>query len=473
VTVVHITSECAPLAKVGDLADSVYEMVMKQNELGVRASVIMPYYTTPFIKGEKFKTILKGKITLKSVSYSFKIVIPKKKIVWFDVFLVHIEGLLDNEIIYTKRKYTERFVLFQRFALTFLNQLSSKPEVIHCHDHHAALVPFMMLHCQEFSDLRNIPSLQTVHNAHYQGVFHHNKLNLLPLFNHIHVGLLEWNNVINPLAAGIKCAWRVVTGSPTYLNELQSNKSVLSKLFKNEDKKSVGILKGINYAEWNPETDDMLVRQYSFKSVDKGKIANKDLLAKQFAQPVRPLFVFLGKLVWENGADLLPELLSDVLASSENQGNFIVMGWQDSTISKKLKKLEKAYPGQLKLYNSIDKQMEHHISAGADFQLLPSRTDPGGSKAMIAMRYGTIPVVNNVGALNDSVTDISKKGGFGIKHKGVSIKQIRSAIFRAQGLYGNPEKFKKARIVAMEKDHSWRSSVKEYNKLYKELNDLV
>lgn len=470
--IIHITSECYPVAKVGDLGDSVGAMVMHQNELGIRARVIMPYYSTSFVKQENFDSIFEEHIVLNSKEYSCRVLVPQRRIVWFDLFLVQVEGLLDEEKIYSPKEDAERFIAFQRVTLTFLNQLPQKPNAIHCHDHHAGLVPFMLLHCQDYSELRNIPTILTIHNAHYQGIFGREKLGLLPLFNHIHVGLLEWNNVINPLAAGIKCAWHVVTVSSSYLKELKSGPNILSKLFLKENKKCQGILNGINTSRWNPQIDGALTKQYSTRSVQGGKKANKSLLCKKFLKPEKPLFVFVGRLIWENGADLLPRLLEDLLKSDKNDGNYIVLGSEGLSVVNALKSLEKIYPTELAIQYSNDERLKRRILAGADFLLLPSRTDPGGNRPMLAMRYGTIPVVNNVGALNDSVIDIKKEDGFGIKHKGVSIKRIRNAIFRAQRLYLDQERFKKIRVTAMKKDHSWRSSVKEYIELYKALDKL-
>ena len=439
--VFHITAECHPLAKVGYLGDSVKEMVMNQNELDIRAKVIIPYYNTSFIKQEKFTPIFEDYIVLNSVTHSFKILVPQQKIVWFDVFLVEVDGLLDKEGIYISKEDTERFIAFQRVALRFLKQLPQKPNIIHCHDHHTGLIPFMMQYCQEYSELRNIPTVLTIHNAHYQGIFDHEKLRLLPLFNHIHLGLLEWDNFINPLAAGIKCAWRVVTTSPSYLEELKSDSSDLNELFGKENKKCQGILNGIDISQWNPETDNSLDRKYSSKSVEKGKKENKKLLSAKFTEPENPLFVFVGRLIWENGADLLPELLAEVLKSPKNIGNYIVLGWEGLDVVNNLKSLEKMHPDKLIIHHGNDERRKRRVLAGADFLLLPSRTDPSGNRQMIAMRYGTIPVANNVGAMNDSFIDVKEKNGFGIKHRGISIKQIRNAIFRAQTLYLNQEIF--------------------------------
>ncbi|MGI9549761.1 MAG: glycogen synthase [Aurantibacter sp.] len=473
IEVIHITAECYPIAKVGGLADAVGAMALHQNELGIEGKVIMPFYDTPFVKQEKFKSISEQQVILGGRPYECKVLVPRNKIVWFDLFLVHIEGLLDHEKIYLDQLDHQRFIAFQIVVLDFLLQLPKKPTVIHCHDHHAGLVPFMLLHCQKYSDLRNIPTVLTIHNAHYQGVFGQEKLGLLPLFNHIHLGLLEWNAKINPLAAAIKCAWKVVTVSPTYLEELKSNNTELKKLMVNEGKKSSAILNGIDYSFWNPETDALLTKKYSYRSMEIGKKANKRVLCKRLGfDPDKPLFTFVGRLIWEEGADLLPEIFAKVLAASKNNSNFFVLGSGEVKTVNALKKLGKSYQGALSVHFGNDAQLKHLAFAGADFLLMPSRTEPCGSTQMIALRYGTIPVVNNVGGLNDTVIDLKKKKGFGIKHKGVSILRIRNAIFRAQQLYGDQERLKRMQIIAMLKDHSWRSSVQEYIKLYKALEVL-
>jgi len=469
----HISAECYPIAKVGGLADVVGALLLHQNELGTEGRVIMPYFDTPFVKQEKFKSVFEEQLVFGGQEYQCKVLVPKKKIVWFDLFLVHIEGLLDREKIYSYPDDALRFIAFQIVVLNFMLQLPKRPNVIHCHDHHAGLVPFMLLHCQKYSHLRNIPTVLTIHNAHYQGVFGHKNLGLLPLFNHIHIGLLEWKDVINPLAAAIKCAWRVVTVSPTYLKELQSNENGLKKLMVKEGKKCIGILNGIDYSVWNPETDLLLIKRYSYKSVEAGKKANKGVFCKRFGfDPEKPLFAFIGEFIWEKGGDLLLEIFTKVLGSAKNEGNFFVLGSKDEKVANALKKLEKKYPSALSVQFVKDAQLKHLAFAASDFLILPSRVEPCGSTQMIALRYGTIPVVNNVGGLNDSLIDLKKKNGFGIKHSGVSILRIRNAIFRAQRLYDEQESFKKIQIIAMRKDHSWRTTVQEYIKLYKALDGL-
>lgn len=471
--VFHLSAECHPIAKVGELADVVSALAVRQNELNVDAKVVMPYFDNTFVKQEKFNAVFEGQIEMGKNTYKFKVLSPKETFVWFDLFLIRIEGLLDREDVYDYSDDTERYIAFQIATLDFLNQLQRKPDIIHCHDHPSGLIPFMMLHCHTYSDLRSIPTIFTLYNAHFQGDFSFEKLRCLPLFNHLHIGLLEWNEQINPMASAIKCAWRVVTVSPTYLDELRIHATGLQKLMAHEKEKSIGILNGIDYSIWNPNSDSRLVKKYSFESVTNGKKINKEFLCNRYGlDPEKPLFVFIGELIWQKGADLLPEIISKMLSIAEKKINFFVLGSDNKEIGQELLKLEKEHRFDISVHLEYDETLEHLTYAAADFLLMPSRVEPSGNNQKKALRYGAIPIVNNVGGLNDTVIDCKKKNGNGIKVEGVSVIKIRNAILRAQQLYGDKRYIGQLRKIGMQNDNSWKLSVEKYLKLYRSVAEL-
>lgn len=469
----HISAECYPIAKVGGLADVVGALPFYQNDMGVKANVIMPFYDTKFVRNNKLKTLARQKIWLGNDELNCKILVPVKSTIKFNLFLIWIEGLTDRENVYGYQDDVERFTAFQIAALDWITKLKDKPNIIHCHDHHTGLVPFMMLYCQKYSDIRSIPTVLSIHNAQYQGDFSFDKLHYLPLFNHIHNGLLDWDGRINPLACAIKCAWRVTTVSPSYLKELMFHANGLEKLLEHEKAKTLGILNGVDYNVWNPDTDSMIAKKYSAKTVISGKKASKAALCKQFKlDPKKPLFAFIGRLVWEKGADLFPEIFQQMLASSKNNSNFLVLGSGNTDTEKQLSGLKERFSGSYNVYIGYDEPLSHLIYAGADFLLMPSRVEPCGLNQMYSLRYGTIPIVNNIGGLKDTIVDVKKKDGFGIKHSEANKSEIVKAILRAQNLYANKDKFRRIQKRIMSIDHSWHSSVKQYINLYKQLIDL-
>lgn len=465
--VLHISAECFPVAKVGGLADVVGALPKYQNNLGVSAKVIMPFYLNKFTKNKKFDLVFESNLVLGDKNYTFQILKLKAKI-GFSLFLVKIPKLLDRENVYGYDDDTERFLAFQIAVLDWVLQNKKKPDLVHFHDHHTGFIPFLMSHAKKYKVLKEIPTVLTIHNAQYQGQFGYDKLHLIPEFDKKHIGLLDWSGQINPLATAIKCAWKITTVSPSYLEELSQQANGLESLLAHEKQKSLGVLNGIDTKIWNPETDSMLKKNYTLTSVQSGKKFNKKLLCKQFnLDPSKPLFSFIGRLVYEKGADLFPEAFYKTLLKYDI--NILVLGSGNPETENQLKTLITTFNNKYNVYIGYNEELAHQIYAGSDFLLMPSRVEPCGLNQMYALRYGTIPIVRSIGGLKDTVIDIDDEGGFGICHDKVSTEDIIYSIGRAVEFYKNQKEFKKVRRNCMKIDHSWDKSAKEYLSLYKSL----
>ncbi len=463
--IIHITAECYPVAKVGGLADVVGSLPKYQNNLGEDSSVLMPFYDTAFTKENSFSEVFSSEIDLDR-TFSFSVRKLDKSTLGFELYFIDIPELLFTEYVYSEDD-TLRFLAFQIAALQWICGLKEKPNVIHCHDHHTGLTPFMMSYANDFAQLKDVPSILTIHNAQYQGWFSHEKSHLIPEFDHQHFGLLDWDHSINPLAAAIKCAWKVTTVSPSYMEELKQNANGLEQLLAHESAKCIGILNGIDVNVWNTETDPFILKNYSLSTLDAGKKANKDWLCKEYGlNPKLPLFVFIGRLVGEKGADLFPEIFDKVL--NAHQISVLLLGSGSKDIELGLSELNTKHSGAYNSYIGYDEKLSHIIYAGADFLLMPSRVEPCGLNQMYSLRYGTIPVVNAVGGLKDTVIDLNEEG-FGILHKELSVDLAAEAIARGVELFKNQKKFKEIRKEIMSIDHSWDVSAEEYIKLYKSI----
>jgi len=381
----------------------------------------------------------------------------------FDIYFVDVPYLLYKDYVYSSND-TGRFLAFQIATLNWLVQLEEKPDVIHCHDHHTGLVPFMMSQCYAFQKLKSTPSVITIHNGQYQGWFSHDLVHLIPPFDFNNVGLLDWNKMVNPLAAGIKCAWKVTTVSPSYMEELKYAANGLEHLLQSESHKCVGILNGIDTSVWNPKTDDYIVKNYTTQSVESGKKGNKEWVCEQFGlNPELPLFVFIGRLVGEKGADLLPYIFDSVLRSKKL--SIMMLGSGDGNVENQLEGLKNIHSGYYNNYIGYNEQLSHILYAAADFILMPSRVEPCGLNQMYALRYGTVPIVNSIGGLKDTVIDVGEKG-FGIRHGGPNVHEVVHAIGRAIEFTGFADHFKKNRKLIMQIDHSWDASAQTYINLY-------
>ncbi|MCK8520039.1 glycogen synthase [Aquimarina sp. D1M17] len=465
--ILHISFECYPIAKVGGLADVVGALPKYQQKLDHKSSVILPYYENKFRQSAEFKEIGNGNVQIGDTTYQFSILQLDKPDVGFDIYTVYIEGLLDREEVYNHFDDTERFLAFQLSVLNWLNVQEEVPDIIHCHDHHTGLIPFLISHASPYTRLKDIVTIFTIHNAQYQGHISYDKLHYLPDFDKSKIGLIDWDNQINPLATGIKCAWQVTTVSPNYMQELQKNANGLESLLSHEQKKCIGVLNGIDVETWDPDSDSMLIKNYTETSYISGKKENKKWLCEEFdLNPDLPLFSFIGRLVGEKGADLLPEIIGETLDRYEV--NILILGSGDPRVEHELEILKEKYKGKYNTYIGYNEELSHKIYAGSDFLLMPSRVEPCGLNQMYALRYGTIPIVRRTGGLKDTVIDIGDNG-FGFCHDNAMVWDVCYSIKRATDLYDDQKRFKGIQKQIMKIDHSWASSAKQYINIYSTL----
>lgn len=468
--ILHVSAECYPAAKVGGLGDVAGALPKYQREAGAIAKVVMPAYSTPFREKHTFDLVHQGGLWVGHEWYHFNIWKESTNALGFDLYQVDIPGLLDTKGVYGYPNDTERFLGFQIAVLDWLNEWQHQPDVIHCHDHHTGMIPFLVKYGYKYARLQHIATVLTIHNAQYQGQFGWDKLYLIPSFDLWKSGILDWNGAINPLAAAIKSAWRVNTVSPSYMEELFGNANGLEALLNMERHKATGILNGIDDEVWNPAADEMIEARYAVKDVTKGKKANKLRLCETFSlNPDLPLFVFIGRLVGDKGADLLPEVIGRSLAEHPGGLNFLVLGSGDAHTEWMLQQAKQYAGANFNVFIGYNETLSHQLYAGADFLLMPSRVEPCGLNQMYAMRYGTIPVVRTTGGLIDTVRDFGDEGGFGIRFFHATAGDIVHAIGRGLELYGNKTKFSKIRKTVMQLDHSWNKAAREYLNMYTSL----
>lgn len=471
--ILHVAAECFPMAKAGGLGDVVGALPKYQCQLGHTAKVVIPMYRTPFLYKHEWELVHEGGIQLGAQFLHYSIIKEKTNFLGYDLYLIDINGLLDREKVYGYEDDTERFLAFQIAVCDWVNRWIHLPAVVHCHDHHAGLIPFMMNYSFDFRHrLSKIPSVFTVHNAQYQGAFAWNKSYLLPAYDSWKWSMLDWNGLINPLAAAVKCSWKLTAVSPSYLKELQETAAGLEKLFSLEKFKSVGILNGIDAQVWDPATDSYLLHHYNLETFKKGKRNNKEEICKQFGlDPDLPLCSFVGRLVGEKAADLLPDAIADIIYHNRGKINFVVLGSGDPSIASKLEHLKDPLAGAYGVYIGYEEALSHLLYAGSDFLLMPSRVEPCGLNQLYALRYGTMPIVRNVGGLRDTVVDIGDEGGFGICFEQASVWDISYSLRRAIELYFNdPGRFNSLQRIMMMKDHSWGNAAQQYLDLYNNLN---
>lgn len=470
--IVHVAAECFPMAKAGGLADVVGALPKYQVLQGHIAKVVVPMHRTEFLYQQQWELVHEGSQYLGPQFFHYSVIKEKSNRLGFDLYLVDINGLLDREKIYGYPDDTERFIAFQNAVCDWINSWKHLPDIIHCHDHHTGLIPFLLLHGIDFKErLAKIPSVFTVHNAQYNGAFSWEQKYLLPACSMQYWSLLDWHHQINPLATALKTAWKITAVSPGYLQELRSSAAGLEQLFEHEKEKSIGILNGIDTSIWDPGHDPYLLFHYTVSTAKTGKRQNKEELCRRFGLEVdRPLFCFIGRMVHEKAADLLPAAIAQAVATHPQKISFIVLGTGEKSIEEQLNLLSEPLQGSVGIHIGYQEALSHLLYAGADFLLMPSRVEPCGLNQLYALRFGTIPLVRAVGGLKDTVKDMGDPGGFGIRFEQPHVTDIGHAIDRAVSLYyKQPEHVDSFRQQVMQIDHSWHSAANEYLQVYKSL----
>jgi len=468
--IIHVSAECYPVAKAGGLGDVVGALPKYQTNSGHTAKVVMPMYRTKFLLANEWEVVHKGYTNLGNWWFIYTIIKEKTNKLGFDLYLVDINGLLDREKIYGYGDDSERFTAFQIAVVDWIAAWNHRPDILHVHDHHTGLIPFIMKYCYRYQHLQDIPTVLTIHNAEYQGWLGWDKSYFIPAWDSWKSGMLEWHNNINPLASGIKCASKVTTVSWSYLEELRYAANGLEALFQYERGKCFGILNGIDTKVWDPETDTYLDNHFSIAQRQEGKLKNKKILCDRFDLDInKPLICFIGRLVGEKGADLLPQAIGDSFYYIGRKMSFLILGSGTHAIESQLEGLQGLSKSDYSVYIGYNESLSHLMYAGADFILMPSRVEPCGLNQMYAMRYGTVPIVRNTGGLRDTVIDFGDPGGYGIRFNNAVVGDITHAIWRSVELYAQEEKMDEIREHIMQLDFSWETSVQQYLDIYKSL----
>lgn len=465
--ILHVSAECYPVAKTGGLGDVVGALPKYQNTLGHIAKVVMPMHRTPFLYENEWEVTHKDYIKVGRDVHECTIIKEKTNKLGFDLYLVDVSGVLDREKVYGYDDDFYRFIVFQIAVTDWVSKWNHKPDIIHVHDHHAALIPFMLQNCFAYSHISDIKTVLTIHNGAYQGWMEWKHASLLPAWDTWKWGLLDWDNMLNPLACGIKCAYRVTTVSQGYLQELMQEHQGIGQLIAHEAAKCSGIINGVDYDVWDPETDTFILDNFNTKDVNEGKALNKKQLCKTFELDVnRPLIIFIGRLVGEKGADLLAPALQKAFSIPNAQFCALVLGSGAKEVEDALTSLNSKHVGYYNSRIAYNEKLSHLMYAGADFLLMPSRIEPCGLNQMYAMRYGTVPMVRKIGGLKDTVIDFEDEGGYGITFDQATVDDIVHSIQRAIVLYSDKTKLQQLRKKMMQIDNSWEARAEDYIKLY-------
>lgn len=468
--VLFASSEAYPFAKSGGLADvaGALPKALRRRLIGCR--VVMPLYSG--VSDE-----LREKMT-----FLFSITVPVSwRRQYCGVFEAHLDGviyyLLDNQYyfkrdgLYGHYDDAERFAFFSRAVLEIIPHIGFTPDIIHCNDWQTAMIPVYLNEFYKFDPLyENIKSVFTIHNIQYQGKYGKELYGDVLGLREGRESLVEYDGCVNLMKAAIQCADKVTTVSPTYSREILDPyySHGLDSILKEFTYKLTGIVNGIDYDVYNPETDPLIFKNFTAEDLS-GKAVNKAELQKQMGLPERadaPLIGIVTRLVKHKGLDLVKHVFEELM---QQDLQFVILGsgeWEFETF---FYEMAKKYPDKVALKLGFDAVLANRIYAGADIFLMPSKSEPCGLAQMVALRYGTVPIVRETGGLNDTITDSGDGVGNGFTFANFNAHEMKDTILRAIDGYRDTEGWDILRRRGMGCNNSWSASAGAYIRLYKEL----
>ena len=470
--VLFAAAEGSPFIKVGGLADVIGGLPKELALKGIDARVVLPLYSTikPEIK-EKLEYITN--IEVKNSWRSSYCGIFKTTYEGVTFYFIDNEQYFKRNTVYGSYDDGEIFAFFSRAVLEILPVIDFYPDIINANDWHTAMIlVYLNAFYRDIEGYRNIKTVLSIHNIEFQGKF--DPYILGQLFG-LDVGLkplMMYDGDINVLKAGIESADIVSTVSKKYAEEILSREHSfgLHNILNPRKDKLRGIINGIDTDVFNPETDKNLKTNYSSKTLQNkryNKLFLKDLMALDNTRDI-PLFGMVTRLTKQKGLELFYEIEESLLGLDIH---LVVLGTGDSEFENYMRYLEHKRHDKIRGVIMFSNSLASQIYSGADFLLMPSKSEPCGLSQMIAMRYGCVPVVHSVGGLSDTVNAYNPetKEGDGITFQSFNAYDMLDAIKRAIDIYYDKPNFRKLRKNAVTKDVSWNNSAEEYIKMYNEL----
>ena len=469
--VLYVASEANPWMASGGLGDVAGSLPIALRKRLIGCRVVMPLYDSikPELK-EKMKFI-----TSISVPVSWRRQ-------YCGIFEAKLNGVvfyfLDNQYyfkrdgIYGHFDDAERFAFFARAVLEIIPAIDWKPDIIHCNDWQSALTPlYYSCYYATRMGFENIKTVFTIHNIQYQGKYGNELLQDVLGIAPEHYDLIQYDGLVNFMKAGIECSNKVTTVSPTYAKEILDPwySHGLDPILNQRSWKLCGILNGIDTDSYKPETDASLWKNYNADDFS-AKAENKAELQKMMGlavNPDTPLIGIVTRLVGHKGVDLMKEVLEKSLWERDIQ--YVVLGSGEWQYESYFRGLHDKYPDKVGLRLGFVPDLARKIYAGADMFLMPSKSEPCGLSQMVALRYGTVPIVRETGGLKDSITDSGDGEGNGFTFKTYDAYDMLGAIYRAVDAYNSKDYWKMLVERALRCDMSWGKSANEYIKMYKSL----
>ena len=468
-------AECAPLAKTGGLADVVGTLPKSLAALGFDARIITPYHRV--IK-EKYAAQVTH-LTDFYIDLGWRHQYVGIERLLLDGIVIY---LVDNEFYFGDRIYLggeaegEQDAFFARAILEALPRLDFTPEVLHCNDWHTAVLPMLMKTQYAGRMQSRMQTLLTIHNIAYQGKFSFEFVqDLLGIDARYYTPeFMELNGCANLLKAGCVFADHINTVSPSYAGEIRTAAygEGLEGILNARQHQLSGILNGIDTAVFDPAHDSGITAPYSMDDM-RGKAVCRAALCQELGLEIgehTPIVAMVTRMTPQKGFDLVQCVLDELM--EEQDMAFVLLGTGNAEYEDFMRSAEWRHKGRLCAYIGYDEALSHRVYAGSDFLLMPSSFEPCGLSQMMAMRYGTVPIVHETGGLKDSVRAYKDFDGIGdgFAFSDYQAKDLYLAISEAVKLYfGDEAMFDRLRVRCMKKDFSWDKSAERYNRMYEDI----
>lgn len=468
------TSEALPFAASGGLGDVAGSLPHALRKKLVGCRIVMPLY-------EDIPQELKNQMRFIT---SFSVPVSWRR-QYCGIFEVRYKGVIyyfvDNQY-YFKRKGlyghyddAERFAFLSRATLEMLPYIDFKPDIIHCNDWQTALIPiYYSLFYSNYDWYKGIKTVFTIHNIQYQGKYGMDLMEEILGLPDYDRPVVEYDDCVNLMKGAIETANRITTVSPTYANEIKDPwfSYGLDSMLRERHWKLSGILNGIDVDNYNPNKDENIYKNYSLKDMS-GKAECKRALQERLGLEENakiPLIGMVTRMVSHKGLDLVKAAFEEMMNTEDVQ--FVILGSGEWEYESFFRAMQEKYPGRVVACHGFVPELSRKIYSGADMFLMPSKSEPCGLSQMIALRYGTIPIVRETGGLKDSIQDSGDGQGNGFTFKSYNAGDMLGAIRRAIAGYWNEDGGWKVLMKrAMNIDNSWGKSADEYIKLYREVMD--
>ena len=475
--ILFVSPEVHPFAKIGGLGDVSGSLPRALKELGHDVRVILP----------KYRDVDRAKRSIKPMNLNVAVPLGPKTLSGklhegrlgrtVPVYFIEQKALFDREGVYDDAKgafsdNAERFIFFSRAVLEACQALDFQPDIIHCNDWPTGLIPCYLktLYAGDpfFADTR---SVFAIHNLGYQGYFDEKYLPIAGLpWSVFTLEGVEFYGYFSFLKAGLVYADVLTTVSKTYSREILTPEHGfgMDGVLRHHRSKLFGILNGVDYAEWDPQTDSRIKTRYGPKSL-KGKQECKKSLARKLSLKLTgqtPLICMVTRLSSQKGIDLLVQSFPELM---ELDAALVILGSGEAQYETFLKDRGRIFPERFRFVSDFDEKLAHQIIAGSDLLLMPSRYEPCGLTQMYALRYGTVPVVRRVGGLADTVKAFSpgKKQGTGFFFKRAETDDLIHSLQKALALYQKKKVWRTLMLNGMKQDFSWDKAARHYERLYR------